>query len=321
MFTVNRTRPATGAGRISKVETLTLGTAWRDFSFVRVSTDEGLVGVGEITHPFRTQETCLLTQHMAQRHLVGADPFDTEELWMRMYQGDYLRGGDVGGIVLSGVDQALHDLQGKYLGLPVYRLIGGACRDRVRVYANGWYTGPRTPEAFADRARDTVARGFSALKFDPFGPGLGELSRAERTLSLDIVASVRDAVGPEVDLFVEGHARFALHEANRILRDLEPLDIGWFEEPLPWTQIEQYHALRTLTTVPISGGEHFHNRFDYKQLFDTRADELARFWTDTPQKSVTTPKPESRGEPAADRRSCGRDRPSSAWASVPSPSA
>src|SRR5699024_9054076 len=149
--------------RISTVETLSLGTSWRDFSYVRITTDEGLVGIGEITHPFRGAETCALARNMGERHLVGADPFDTEEIWLRMYQGDFLRGGDVGGIVVSGVDQALHDIQGKLLGVPVYRLIGGACRDEIRVYANGWYTGERTPERFAELARETVDRGYSAL--------------------------------------------------------------------------------------------------------------------------------------------------------------
>ena len=271
MLTVNRTRPPTGAGRISKVETLSLGTAWRDFGFVRLTTDEGLTGVGEITHPYRGPQTCSLAEAMGRRHLLGADPFDTEEIWVRMYQGDFLRGGDVGGIVASGVDQALHDIQGKYLGVPVYRLIGGACRDEIPVYANGWYTGPREPEAFARLAARTVATGFGALKFDPFGAGFGELDRAGRRLSLDIVAAVRDAVGPDVELFIEGHARFVVHEAARLAAELERFDVGWFEEPLPWTHIDRYAELRARTTIPISGGEHFHNRYEYKRLFETAA--------------------------------------------------
>jgi galactonate dehydratase len=208
---------------------------------------------------------------MGGRHLLGADPFDTEEIWHRMYQGDFLRGGDVGGIVVSGVDQALLDIQGRYLGVPVYRLVGGACRDTVPVYANGWYTGPREPAEFARRAAETVAAGYPALKFDPFGAGSGELSRAERRLSVDIVAAVRDAVGPEVELFVEGHARFVVHEAVALLDALAPYGIGWFEEPLPWTHIERYAELRARTSIPISGGEHFHNRYEYQRLFFTGA--------------------------------------------------
>ncbi|GGS97541.1 mandelate racemase/muconate lactonizing enzyme family protein [Nonomuraea spiralis] len=273
MLTVDTKRPTGPAGRISRVETLSLGTAWRDFSYVRVHTDEGLTGIGEITHPYRGRETCSLTEAMAQRHLIGADPFDVEEIWLRMYQGDFLRGGDVGGIVVSGVDQALHDIMGKALGVPVYRLTGGACRDSVRVYANGWYTGERDPQVFAAKAKEVAARGYTGLKFDPFGAGLGELSRAELRLSVDIVAAVREAV-PDLDLFVEGHARFAMPTAVRLVRELEPFDLGWFEEPLPWTHIERYAELRARAAMPISGGEHFHNRYEYARLFATGAVDI-----------------------------------------------
>ena len=264
-------RPATGAGRVSRVETLSLGTAWRDFSFVRVHTDEGLVGIGEITHPFRTKEVCQLTEALAGRHLLGADPFDTEANWRALYQGDFLRGGDIGGIALSGLDQALTDIQARFLGVPAYRLVGGAYRDRVRVYANGWYTGDRTPDGFADRARGVVAAGYTALKLDPFGAGDGELSRPERRRAIDLVAAVRDAVGPDVEVFVEGHARLTLDEAVRVAHELEPLDVGWFEEPLPWTQIALYAEVRRRTSVPIAGGEHFHSRYEFAPLFASGA--------------------------------------------------
>ncbi|WP_406448309.1 mandelate racemase/muconate lactonizing enzyme family protein [Streptomyces sp. NBC_00876] len=274
MLTVNRTRPAGPAGRITRVETLMLGTSWRDFGYVRVHTDEGLTGIGEITHPYRVSEVCALTEALAQRHLIGADPFDIEELWLRVYQGDFLRGGDMGGIVLSGLDQAMYDLMGKALGVPAYRLTGGACRDDVRVYANGWYTGEREPETFAAKAKETVAKGYTALKFDPFGPGLHELERAELRRSIDLVAAVREAIGPDIDLFIEGHARFAMPTAARLVRELEPFDIGWFEEPMPWTHIERYAELRQRAAFPISGGEHFHNRYEYKQLFATNAVDI-----------------------------------------------
>ncbi|NUR86550.1 MAG: mandelate racemase/muconate lactonizing enzyme family protein [Nonomuraea sp.] len=273
MLAVDRSRPAGPAGRISRVETLSLGTAWRDFSYVRIHTDEGLSGVGEITHPYRGRETCSLTEAMAERHLLGADPFDVEEIWLRMYQGDFLRGGDVGGIVVSGVDQALYDLMGKALGVPAYRLTGGACRDRVRVYANGWYTGERDPAVFAAKAKEVAARGYTGLKFDPFGAGLGDLSRAELRRSVELVAAVRAAV-PDLDLYVEGHARFAMPTAVRLVRELEPFELGWFEEPLPWTHIERYAELRRRATMPISGGEHFHNRYEYARLFATEAVDI-----------------------------------------------
>ncbi|OZM75673.1 mandelate racemase/muconate lactonizing enzyme family protein [Pseudonocardia sp. MH-G8] len=276
MLTVNRTRSPGPAGRISRIETLTLGTAWRDFSFVRVHTDAGLSGIGEITHPVRTAEVCSLAAAMAHRHLVGADPFDVEEIWFRMQQGDFFRGGDLGGIVVSGVDQALHDIMGKALGVPAYRLTGGACRDVVPVYANGWYTGERTPSAFAQRAKETVARGYRALKLDPFGAGSGSLDSRERNYSLELVAAVRDAVGPDVELFVEGHARFDFPTAARLTADLGEFDPGWFEEPLPWTHIERYHELRARASMPIAGGEHFHTKHEYKTLFSSNAVDIVQ---------------------------------------------
>ncbi|WP_020577878.1 mandelate racemase/muconate lactonizing enzyme family protein [Actinopolymorpha alba] len=276
MLTVDRSRPTGPAGRISGVETLSLGTAWRDFSFVRLHTDAGLVGIGEITHPYRGRETCLLAEAMGARHLLGADPFDVTEIWQRMFQGDYFRGGDIGGIVASGVDQAVHDLMGRALGLPVYRLIGGAVRDRVPVYANGWYTGDRTPESFAGKAREAVARGFRALKFDPFGAGHGQLLPEELEQAVSLVAAVREAIGPGTELFVEAHARFSFPTAAAIVDALAPYGIGWLEEPLPWTHIERYHELRARAAFPIAGGEHFHHRYEYQRLFDTRAVDIVQ---------------------------------------------
>lgn len=276
MLTVDTSRPAGPAGRITRVETLALGTAWRDFGYVRLHTDQGLTGVGEITHPYRVRETCTLAEAMGRRHLVGADPFDVEELWLRMYQGDFLRGGDIGGIVVSGVDQALYDLMGKALGVPAYRLTGGAARDRVRVYANGWYTGAREPEVFAAKAKATVAKGYTGLKLDPFGAGLHELDRVGLRRSLALVEAVREAVGPDVDLYVEGHARFAMGTARRLVHELAPYDLGWFEEPLPWTHIERYAELRARAPFPIAGGEHFHNRYEYKPLFASNAVDIVQ---------------------------------------------
>ncbi|WP_291048788.1 mandelate racemase/muconate lactonizing enzyme family protein [Herbiconiux sp.] len=276
MLTVDRDRPTTSAGRISKVETLTLGTAWRDFSYVRIHTDEGLTGIGEITHPFRPRETCLLAEAMGERHLLGADPFDVTEIALRMFQGDYFRGGDLGGIVASGVDQALYDIMGKALDVPVYRLTGGAVRDSVPVYANGWYTGERTEEGFARKASEVVARGYRGLKFDPFGAGLGQLSTAELDESMRLVGAVRQAIGPDVELFIEGHARFSFPTAMAITRELAPFGISWFEEPMPWTHIERYHEIREAASFPISGGEHFHNRYEYQRLFDTKAVDIVQ---------------------------------------------
>src|SRR4029453_8063981 len=122
---------------------------------------------------------------------------------------DYGRAGE---IVMSGigcVETACWDIMGQALGVPVYTLLGGAVHDRVKAYANGWYTVERSPEEFHAAARRVIERGYRALKFDPFGPGRWELDPAETTRSVSLVEAVRDAIGPEVDLLVEMHGRFA----------------------------------------------------------------------------------------------------------------
>jgi len=116
-----------------------------------------------------------------------------------------------------------------------------------------------------------VERGYRGLKMDPFGPGSQELSPLERRRSLGLVEAVRAAIGPDVELFIEGHARFAVAEARRLAVELQRFEIGWFEEPLPWTNIEDYPLVRDAAPVPIAGGEHFHSRFDYRRLFEVGA--------------------------------------------------
>ena len=134
---------------------------------------------------------------------------------------------------VSGIEQALWDIAGKRLGVPVVTLLGGPCRERIRVYANGWYSGAKTPAAYAAKARETVARGFTALKFDPFpGPWRTHISREVEQEAVENVRAVREAVGPKVDLLVEVHRRLAPMHAVRIARMLEPFDPFWYEEPV-----------------------------------------------------------------------------------------
>ncbi len=134
---------------------------------------------------------------------------------------------------IAVVEMACWDIVGKALGQPVYRLLGGAVRDRVKAYANGWYTVERDPEEFHAAARRVVDRGYRALKLDPFGTGLLELDRAERLRSVALIEAVRDAVGADVEILVEMHGRFTPAIAIRLARELEPFAPAWIEEPVP----------------------------------------------------------------------------------------
>src|SRR5712692_2493342 len=157
--------------RITAVETYVMGTSWRNLIFVRVQTDEGLYGVGEATVQNREEAVLAYVQAAARRYVVGSDPFDIEDLWLRMYRDDYWRGGVVQTTAMSAIEVACWDIVGKAAGLPVYKLLGGRAHDRIKCYANAWYTVERRPEEFAARAKTVVAMGYKALKVDPFGAG------------------------------------------------------------------------------------------------------------------------------------------------------
>jgi galactonate dehydratase len=257
--------------KITNVTTHVLGTPWRDLTFVQVHTDDGLVGVGETRMLGHTQALLGYLAEASRNHIAGSDPFEIESLVQRMKYGDYGRAGE---IVMSGiacVEMACWDIVGKALGQPVWRLLGGRVHDRIKAYANGWYTVERSPEEFHAAATRVVERGYRALKFDPFGEGRFELSHEERMRSVALVEAVRDAVGPEVELLVEMHGRFAPHEAIRVAGLLEEFEPAWLEEPVPPENLKALAKVAAHTPLPIATGERIHDRMEFRELFESQA--------------------------------------------------
>ncbi|MCM3885593.1 mandelate racemase/muconate lactonizing enzyme family protein [Frankia sp. R82] len=260
--------------KISRLETFVLGTPWRDLTYVRLHTDDGLVGVGETRMLGHTRALLGYLDEAAGNHVLGSDPFDIESLVARMKRGDYGRAGE---IVMSGiacVEMACWDIVGKALGQPVWRLLGGKVRDRIKAYANGWYTVERTPQEFHAAARRVVEQGYRALKFDPFGPGWAELEPAERRRSIGLVEAVRDAVGPDVEILVEMHGRFSPHEAIRIATALVPFEPSWVEEPVPPENLRALAKAAAGIALPVATGERIHDRIEYRELFDLGAADI-----------------------------------------------
>lgn len=253
--------------KISKVETFVLGTPWRDLTFVRVCTDDGLVGVGETRMLGHTEALRGYLREATPRHVIGSDPFDVESLVWRMKHGDYGRAGEIVHSGIACIEMACWDLQGKALGQPVWRLLGGKVREEIKAYANGWYTVERSAEDFHTAARKVVERGYHALKFDPFGPGMWELDLAERRRSVQLVEAVRDAVGPDVELLVEMHGRFTPAEAVRIARELTPFNPSWIEEPTPPENAEALAKVAKQVDIPVATGERVHDRREFRELF------------------------------------------------------
>ena len=157
--------------KIVDVKMDVMGTAWRNLSFVRVLTDDGLEGLGEVRMLNHTDALRGYFAEAVPNHILGSDPFNIEDLVQRMYRNDYARAGEIALSGIATIEIACWDIMGKALGQPVYKLLGGAVRDRIKVYATGWYTVERTPQEFYAAAKRALEKGYRALKFDPFGAG------------------------------------------------------------------------------------------------------------------------------------------------------
>lgn len=260
--------------KIADVKILTMGSAWRNFVFARVRTDDGLEGIGEARPVNREEAVAAYLDAIAHRYVLGTDPFNIEDLIVRVVRDDFELPGATEMTALAIVEMACWDIIGKAVGQPVYRLLGGACRDRIKAYANGWYTAERAPESFARAARQVVARGYGALKLDPFGAGAGELERGEYLRSVSLVEAVRDAVGPDVEIFIEMHGRFTAAQAVALARDLERYAPGWIEEPVPPDQSAALAHVAARTTIPIATGERLHTRAAFRDLFGLGAADI-----------------------------------------------
>ena len=178
--------------QIVDLTTHVLHDGYRNLVFVRVHTDEGISGLGEATLINRTEAVVAYLVGHVRPAILGQDPAMGGKLWRDIYSGGFMRGGIIATAGLSAVATALVDIEGKRLGVPAWRLLGGAVHERVPVYANAWYTVEREPSAIAERAKVVLGMGYRALKIDPFGPGSYELSPVEERLSLDILGAVRD---------------------------------------------------------------------------------------------------------------------------------
>jgi galactonate dehydratase len=264
------------AVKIAEVKPLVMGTAWRNLTIVKVRTDEGLEGVGEVRMVNHTRALLGYLAHAIPLHVLGTDPFKVEALVQRMVRSDYERAGATVMSGISAIEIACWDIIGKALGQPVYRLLGGEVRDRIKAYANGWYTVERSPEEFHAAARRVIDRGYLALKLDPFGAGSYELTAAERRQAIALVEAVRDAVGPDADLLVEMHGRFTPATAISVARDLERFNPSWIEEPVPPDNLAALEKVSRQVSIPIATGERIHVRHEFRELFERQAADIVQ---------------------------------------------
>jgi len=227
--------------------------------------------------------------------LVGEDPRDVEKLYEKLRRWNIFTGGQAGAVLtaISGIEMALWDLAGKLQNVPVYRLLGGAFRTRIRLYADcnagtvdaaahhttdGGLLSEDLQQEYVAVAKEAIDKGFDAIKFDVddvTGPlhrdfWNGAISPAEQDAMVARVAAVREAVGPDVDLAIDMHGRFDLPGSIRFARAVEPFNLLWLEEPTPPENFDALAEIRRNTSTPICAGENIYTRFDFKRLFDGR---------------------------------------------------
>jgi len=248
--------------KIVKVETFLVPPRWL---FLRLETDEGIVGWGEPIVEGRAHTVAAAIDDMSEL-LIGADPGPIEEHWQVLTKGGFYRGGPVLSSAVAGIDQALWDIKGKALGVPVHELLGGPVRDKIRTY--GWIGGA-SPQELADAGQKAVDDGFRAVKTTA-SDQLRHIDSPDqvRTIVARLTA-LREAVGDSIDVAIDFHGRFSTAMARRVLPLLEPLLPLFVEEPVLPEFSRDLAAITASTTVPIAIGERLFSRWDFRDVLRT----------------------------------------------------
>ncbi len=262
--------------KITDVRAMTL-KGYKQWNYVQIETDAGLTGIGE-AHPGAGIAEIIL--HF-KRILVGADPRNIEPLYNRMIGAASNRYA-MGLSAIGGIETALWDLLGKSLGAPVYQLLGGKYRDRIRLYADVGHGKGNTPEGWTQRAREGVADGYQAIKFDIDNSANElkqdavnrELSTAELQKMTALVAAAREAAGDGIDISIDCHSLFSTHSAMKLAERLEPFDIMFLEDPVPNDNVEAMAKVTAATSIPICTGEFLFRRDGFRELIQSQACDM-----------------------------------------------
>lgn len=250
--------------KITKLETVHVQPRWL---FLKVHTDEGIMGYGEpvVEGRARTVETAISEFN---EYLVGKNPLDTENLWQAMYRNIYYRGGPILTSALSGIEQALWDIKGKYYSIPIYEMLGGKCRDRIRMYGHCWGA---TTEKIIGRALERKKLGFDAIKIliEPKMDNAGHMKYIEGQISR--FAKIREAIGDEMDIAIDFHGRVTPEIAIQVINGIEQYRPMFVEEPCLPENIDAMIKISRKTNVSIATGERLFTKWGYKTLLENMA--------------------------------------------------
>jgi galactonate dehydratase len=262
-----------GGRTVERVETFVVEAGWRNFLIVKITTNDGVVGWGDGTLGWKEFAVESLVKEFAERYLIGKDPFRIEDLWFRLYQIEH-NTGPVMFSAMAGLETALWDIVGKVCNQPVVNLVGGMLRDRVRVYANGWYTSVKDEGRLRESVRHVMALGYTALKFDPFGAGGREMSRSDLRAACHAVETVRDEAGPDVDILIECHGRFSVGTAIEAIKAMQPYQPLFCEEPIPAHNMDSQAWVTKAASAfgaRVATGEHTYSRFGFQEMLNKQA--------------------------------------------------
>ncbi len=246
----------------------------KNWLFVKVETDAGIHGWGECYTQSDRDRAIEVHVEELTRYLKGRDPHNIKHFTYMAYNDFASKRGamDLYSAV-SGIEQAMWDIVGKSLGTPVYNLLGGRCREKIRVYANGW--GMRLTDGDGERAKARVDEGFTALKFDPFpGPWRTHISRDDEDAAVECVRGIREAVGPKVDLLIEVHRRLAPMHAIRVAHRMEEFDLFWYEEPVSSMNIDALVDVKRAIDTPVVTGEELYTKAEFREVLEKGAADI-----------------------------------------------
>lgn len=277
----------TGRLKVTEVRIYLVQVGGRHPVLAQVLTDQGLTGVGEAAIAYGSGATAAagMIKDLAQEFMLGRDPFGIEAFWSDTYDNTFWAKGG-GPIVYAGIsalEQALWDIKGKALGVPVYELLGGKIRDTVRVYANGWSFRCVKPEDFGREAERVVAQGYTALKFYPLATAeldadghirhvsKRSIDRAAENRAIESVKAVRGAIGPNVDLMLDMSGELTTDAIIRLGRRFEPYDIMFLEEPVDAFDPEALKEVAGHVNIPIATGERMYTRYQFRRVMELRA--------------------------------------------------
>ena len=263
--------------KVTSVKCITVHPGWRkNWIFVKIETDEGLYGWGEAYSQYDRDRSVVAHVEELGRYLIGRDPFQIKHFTQIAFDDYAARRGSVEFYsALSGIETAMWDIVGKATNQPVYNLLGGPVREKIRVYANGWYYKMTEPDDYARAAEKVVKMGFTAIKMDPVsGPWRNYLSRAEELKSVEVLRAVRDSVGPDVDILLDLHRRLSPMHAIRLAEYYEEFNPYYYEEPCMWENVEALSEIKASVRLPIVTGEAIYAKTGFRPILQHNAADI-----------------------------------------------